>query len=95
MACGLARVHLVVCGGRGYAAAVVPPSLVRPLRASQSPFPFSLRLISIDPFFGLVGPYAADGGRCQVPVVTCTASVAVVRRRKTVTCPPFATSAIP
>ena len=49
MACGLARVHLLVCGGRGYAAAVVPPSLVRPLRASQSPFPFALRLISIDP----------------------------------------------
>ena len=57
-------------GGRGYAAAVVPPSLVRPLRASQSPFPFALRLISIDPFFGLVGPYAAYGGRCQVPVVS-------------------------
>ena len=70
MACGLARVHLLVCGGRGYAAAVVPPSLVRPLRASQSPFPFALRLISIDPFFGLVGPYAAYGGRCQVPVIS-------------------------
>ena len=60
MACGLARFHLVVCGGRGYAAAVVPPSLVRPLRGSQSPFPFALRLISIDPFFGLVGPYASN-----------------------------------
>ena len=53
---------LGVCGGRGFAAAVVLPSLVRPLRGSQSPFPFALRLISIDPFFGLVGPYAALRG---------------------------------
>ena len=28
MACGLARVHLLVCGGRGYAAAVVPPDKI-------------------------------------------------------------------